>query len=110
MGHPQVVSIGNNTSAQLILNTGAPQGCMLSPLLYSLFTHDCMARYDSNTIIKFYQRRIPKQLIVAYEMTRSDCTHKGVMLITKKNYPICANPDEPLIDRIMKAIDESKFK
>ena len=26
---------------------------MLSPLLYSLFTHDCMARHNSNTIIKF---------------------------------------------------------
>ena len=31
----------------------APRGCMLSPLLYSLFTHDCMATHDSNTIIKF---------------------------------------------------------
>ena len=45
--------VGNNTSAMLILNMGAPQGYMLSPLLYSLFTHDCMARHDSNTIIKF---------------------------------------------------------
>ena len=26
--------------AMLILNTGAPQGCVLCPLLYSLFTHD----------------------------------------------------------------------
>ena len=26
---------------------------MLSPLLYSLFTHDCTARHDSNAIIKF---------------------------------------------------------
>ena len=26
--------------------------CMLSPLLYSLFPHACMARHDSNTIIK----------------------------------------------------------
>uniref|UniRef100_A0A8C8C600 Ribosomal protein S6 kinase beta-2 n=1 Tax=Oncorhynchus tshawytscha TaxID=74940 RepID=A0A8C8C600_ONCTS len=26
---------------------------MLSPLLYSLFTHDCRARHDSNTIIEF---------------------------------------------------------
>ena len=48
-----MVRVGSNTSATLILNTGASQGCVLSPLLYSLFTHDCMARYDSNTIIKF---------------------------------------------------------
>ena len=26
---------------------------MLNPLLYSLFTHDCVAKHDSNTIIKF---------------------------------------------------------
>ena len=26
---------------------------MLSPLLYTLFTHDCTARHDYNTIIKF---------------------------------------------------------
>jgi hypothetical protein len=53
MGRPQVVRVGSNISAMLILNTGAPQGCVLSPLLYSLFTHVCMARHDSNTIIKF---------------------------------------------------------
>jgi hypothetical protein len=29
--HPQVVRVGNNTSATLILNTGPPQGCVLSP-------------------------------------------------------------------------------
>ena len=52
-GHPQVVKVSNNTSATLILNTGAPQGCVLSPLLYSLFTHNCVAKHDTNTIIKF---------------------------------------------------------
>ena len=52
-GCPQVVRVGNNTSATLILNTGAPQWCVLSHLLYSLFTHDCRARHNSNTIIKF---------------------------------------------------------
>ena len=44
---------GNSTPDTLILNTGAPQGCMLSPLLYSLFTHDCGATHASNSIIKF---------------------------------------------------------
>ena len=53
MGCPQVVRVNNNISATLILNTGPPQGCVLSLLLYSLFTHDCLARHDSNNIIKF---------------------------------------------------------
>ena len=53
MVRPQVVRVGNNTSATLILNPRAPQGCVLSPLLYFLFTHDCTAKHDFNTIIKF---------------------------------------------------------
>ncbi len=32
-GRSQVVRMGNNTSSPLTLNTGAPQGCVLSPLL-----------------------------------------------------------------------------
>ncbi|KAK3545178.1 hypothetical protein QTP70_001768 [Hemibagrus guttatus] len=35
------------------LNTGAPQGCVLSPLLFTLLTHDCAAMRSSNHIIKF---------------------------------------------------------
>jgi len=30
-----------------------PQACVFSPLLYTLYTHDCVARSSSNTIIKF---------------------------------------------------------
>ncbi len=52
-GRSQVVRMGNNTSSPLILNTGAPQGCVLSPLLYSLYTHDCTTTHSSNVIVKF---------------------------------------------------------
>ncbi len=32
---------------------GSPQGCVLSPLLYTLYTHDCTPTYPNNAIIKF---------------------------------------------------------
>ena len=48
-----MVRIGSHISSLLILNTGVPQGCVLSPIPYSLFTHGCTAEHSSNTIIKF---------------------------------------------------------
>ncbi|KAK3537789.1 hypothetical protein QTP70_018943, partial [Hemibagrus guttatus] len=52
-GRPQSVRIGNSTSSTTTMNTGAPQGCVLSPLLFTLLTHDCAAMHSSNHIIKF---------------------------------------------------------
>ncbi|KAK3547213.1 hypothetical protein QTP86_017580, partial [Hemibagrus guttatus] len=52
-GRPQAVKMGRHVSASLTLSTGAPQGCVLSPLLYSLYTYDCVATTNSTTIIKF---------------------------------------------------------
>ncbi len=39
-GRRQVVRLGSNISSLLTLNTGSPKGCVLSLLLYSLYTHD----------------------------------------------------------------------
>ncbi|XP_076849645.1 uncharacterized protein LOC143497901 [Brachyhypopomus gauderio] len=60
---PQVVKMGNFTSSSKTLSIGAPQGCVLSPLLYSLYTHDCTATHSSNTIVKFADDTVVIDLI-----------------------------------------------
>lgn len=44
--------VGNLCSKPVTLNTGAPQGCVLSSLFYSLFTRDCVSTQSTNTIVK----------------------------------------------------------
>uniref|UniRef100_A0A3B3BNL8 Reverse transcriptase domain-containing protein n=1 Tax=Oryzias melastigma TaxID=30732 RepID=A0A3B3BNL8_ORYME len=50
---PQQVKLGPHLSSTLQLSTGSPQGCVLSPLLFSLYTSDCPASHTSNAIFKF---------------------------------------------------------
>ncbi|PIK42482.1 hypothetical protein BSL78_20659 [Apostichopus japonicus] len=53
LGRKQCVKIGNTFSDSIELNTGTPQGCVLSPMLYSLFTYDCNASDLNSRVIKF---------------------------------------------------------
>ncbi len=49
IGRPQVVKVGQFTSNSIPLNVGAPQGCVQSPLLYSLYTHGCVSSHNSTS-------------------------------------------------------------
>ncbi len=45
------------------LNVGAPQGYVLSPLLNSLYTHDCVSSHSSTSIIKLIDDTVVLDLI-----------------------------------------------
>ncbi|KAK1801573.1 hypothetical protein P4O66_004537 [Electrophorus voltai] len=60
----QSVRVGNCVSSTLTLSTGAPQGCVLSPLVYSLYTYDCVAISSSTTIVKFADDTVIMGLIL----------------------------------------------
>ncbi len=49
---PQTVRIGSHTTSTLVLNTGAPQGCVLSPLLFTLCTLDCSPWHGENSFVE----------------------------------------------------------
>ena len=50
---PQSVLVNGNMSQMKVTNTGSPQGCCLSPLLYILYTDDCRSRHEDRFLVKF---------------------------------------------------------
>ncbi len=71
LNRPQYVKLGVDTYSNVILtNTGAPQGTVLSPFLFSVYTADCRSSHTNCLIDKYADDTVLTGLI-----TDNDDTH-----------------------------------
>uniref|UniRef100_A0A3P9IZQ4 Reverse transcriptase domain-containing protein n=1 Tax=Oryzias latipes TaxID=8090 RepID=A0A3P9IZQ4_ORYLA len=100
--------LGPHRSSTRTLNIGAPQGCVLSPLLYCLYTYDCSPAHNNNCIIKFASDTtvvglIPREDESAYReevlKLTTWSTENNLTLNTNKTRKHGADPTPLLINR-----------
>ncbi len=102
IGRQQQVKINSTFSDILVTNVGAPQGCVSSPLLFTLYTNDCRNRYINNYIIKFSDDTVILSLLTKNSnvgMYRSEiegvvrwCEEHNLMLNVKKTKEMIFDP------------------
>ena len=65
---PQYTKLGQVKSSVIVTNTRAPQGCVMSPVLFSLYTDDCRSLFDQCTVIKYAD-----DTVIIGKVSNDDC-------------------------------------
>ncbi|KAL0147687.1 hypothetical protein M9458_056996 [Cirrhinus mrigala] len=122
----QLVRLGKLTSGIRTISTGAPQGCVLSPLLFSLYTNDCTSKDSSVKLLKFADDTTVIDLIrdgdeSAYRQEVKQlslwCSHNNLELNTLKTVEMTVDfrrkppalPPLTVMNSTVAAVDSFKF-
>ena len=70
----QQVRVNDSMSSLLSMSTGSPQGCVLSALLFILYTDDCRSNHDNRFIIKYADDSVIVSLLNNEEVEHGQVT------------------------------------
>ncbi|NXM46471.1 CCL3 protein, partial [Gymnorhina tibicen] len=56
----------------------------------------------STCCFSYQKKPIPQRLVSSVFVTKSSCTQPGVVVVTKKAKQVCADPEEPWVQKLLK--------
>ncbi|XP_001374200.2 C-C motif chemokine 3-like 1 [Monodelphis domestica] len=59
---------------------------------------------------EFTSKKIPSKFVVSYGITGSRCSKEGVIFVTRRNFEICADPNEQWVQNIINDLDMKNAK
>uniref|UniRef100_A0A2K5LVU1 C-C motif chemokine n=1 Tax=Cercocebus atys TaxID=9531 RepID=A0A2K5LVU1_CERAT len=87
------------------------RGCLLLPaLLHALGLQDQPMAWGtlppSECCLTYTTHKIPRQRIMDYYETNSQCSKPGIVFITKRGHSICTNPRDKWVQDYIKHMEE----
>ena len=93
----QQVKVGSSYSSKMSTCTGSPQGCVLSPLLFILYTNSCTSTFPNRHFIKYADDTALVSLLYDNEEDHGPvldyfinwCDKSNLLLNTRKTKEMC---------------------
>lgn len=124
-GRTQRVRVNGKFSDLSVTSTGSPQGCVLSPLLYILYTNDCCSSFENRHILKFADDTVIVSLLNSTETSHGPvidyflkwCQESFLSLNVLKTKDMCIDfrrvqpsPDTIVIDgQTVESVESYKY-